>query len=214
MSRFLTEIVLKEDNPPDHSTLVKASDRFKMKFWRVLLRLLAQLHNTVYHAAMYATFFDREAASKHYCRQRNYRVQTLKTTVLVDTQTQAVPDVHCTTEKRHDTQIGWQLALRNAGEIVSLAADKGSDWQRLREKLRKEGVRPLINRREFRPVDCAHNTRIDGFLYNQRALSETVFSTIKRSTPGHAVRARACYLEFRETVLMCAVYNIKRAVKQ
>jgi IS5 family transposase len=213
MPQILAEIGLEEDDLPDHSTLVKAFDRFKMKVWRVLLRLSAQLHDTADHAAMDATFFDRETASKHYCRRTNYRVQTLKTTALVDTKTQAVLDVHCTTEKRHDTQLGWQLALRNAGEIASLAADKGYDWQRLREKLREEGVRPLIKHREFRPIDCAHNARIDGSLYGQRALSETVFSTIKR-TLGHAVRARAWYREFREIVLMCAVYNIKRAVKQ
>ena len=52
---------------------------------------------------------------------------------------------------------------------------------------------------------------IDGTLYGQRALSETVFSVIKR-TLGDAVRARSWYREFREIVLMCAVYNIKRAV--
>ncbi|WP_323192882.1 IS5 family transposase [Halostella sp. PRR32] len=213
MPHILAEIGLEEGDLPDHSTLVKAFDRFEMKVWRVLLRLSAQLHDTADHAAMDATFFDRETASKHYCRRTNYRVQTLKTTALVDTKTQAVLDVHCTTEKRHDTQIGWQLALRNAGEIASLAADKGYDWQRLREKLREEGVRPLIKHREFRPVDCAHNARIDESLYGQRALSETVFSTIKR-TLGHAVRARAWYREFREIVLMCTVYNIKRAVKQ
>ncbi|WP_254809727.1 IS5 family transposase [Natronosalvus amylolyticus] len=213
MPHILAEIGLEAGDLPHHSTLVKAFDRFEMEVWRVLLRLSAQLHETADHAAMGATFFDRETASKHYCRRTNYRVQTLKTTALVDTKTQAVLDVHCTTEKRHDTQIGWQLACRNAGGIVSLAADKGYDWQRLREKLREEDVRPLIKHREFRPVDCAHNARIDNSLYGQRALSETVFSTIKR-TLGHAVRAREWYREFREIVLMCAVYNIKRAVKQ
>ncbi|MFP9193714.1 IS5/IS1182 family transposase, partial [Natrialbaceae archaeon A-CW1-1] len=40
---------------------------------------------------------------------------------------------------------------------------------------------------------------------------ETVFSVIKR-TLGDAVRARFWYREFREIVLMCAVYNTKRAV--
>jgi len=150
----------------------------EMKIWRVLLRLSAQLHDTADHATMDATFFDRETASKHYCRRTNYRVQALKTTALGDTKTQAVLDVHCTTEKRHDTQIGWQLALRNAGEIASLGADKGYGWQRLREKLCEEGVRPLIKNREFRPVDSAHNARIDESLYGQRTLSETVFSTI------------------------------------
>ena len=84
---------------------------------------------------------------------------------------------------------------------------------KLREKLREEGVRPLIKHREFRPIDHAHNARIDGPRYRQRAICETVFSTIKR-TLGHVVRARAWYREFREIVLMCAVYHIKRAVKQ
>jgi len=211
MPQILAEIGLETDELPDHSTLVKAFDRLTMAVWRVLLRLSAQEHEPSGDAAIDSTYFDRENASKHYCRRTNYRVQTLKTTALVDTDSQAVLDVHCTTEKRHDTQIGWQVALRNAGDLHSLAADKGYDWQELREKLREEGVRPLIKHREFRPIDHAHNARIDAADYGQRALSETVFSTIKR-TLGHAVRARAWYREFREIVLMCSVYNIKRAV--
>jgi IS5 family transposase len=211
MPHILAEIGLKPDELPDHSTLVKWFDRITMAVWRVLLRLSAQEHEPSGHAAIDSTYFDRENASKHYCRRTNYRVQTLKTTALVDTDSQAILDVHCTTEKRHDTQIGWQVALRNAGDLHSLAADKGYDWQELREKLREEGVRPLIKHREFRPIDHAHNARIDSADYGQRALSETVFSSIKR-TLGHAVRARAWYREFREIVLMCSVYNIKRAV--
>jgi len=81
-------------------------------------------------------------------------------------------------------------------------------WMDLRDKLREEGVRPLIKHREFRPIDHAHNARIDGPRYRQRAMCETVFSTIKR-TLGDAVRARTWYGEFRELVLMCAVHNIK-----
>ncbi|GGC56952.1 hypothetical protein GCM10007209_18450 [Haloferax sulfurifontis] len=94
-----------------------------MKIWRVLLRLSAQLHDPSGHAAIDATFFDRENASKHYCRHTNYRVQTLKATALVDTETQGILD--CTTEKTHDTQLGWQVACRNADDLHSLAADKG-----------------------------------------------------------------------------------------
>jgi len=122
-------------------------------------------------------------------------------------------DVHCTTEKRHDTQLGWQVARRNADDLASLAADKGYDWMDLREKLREDGVRPLIKHREFRPIDHAHNARIDGPRYRQRAMCETVFSTIKR-TLGDAVRARTWYGEFRELVLMCVVHNTKRSLKQ
>jgi len=211
MPQILGEIGLDAADLPDHSTLVKWFDRIKTALWRVLLRLSAQLHEPSGHAAIDATFFDRENASKHYCRRTNYRVQTLKATALVDTESQAILDVHCTTEKRHDTQLGWQVARRNAGDLASLAADKGYDWMELREKLREESVRPLIKHREFRPIDHAHNARIDGPRYRQRAMCETVFSTIKR-TLGDAVRARTWYGEFRELVLMCTVHNIKQSL--
>jgi len=213
MPHILAEIGLEEGDLPHHSTLVKAFDRFKMKLWRVLLRLSSELHDLSGHAAVDATFFDRENASKHYCRRTNYRVQTLKATALVDTESQAVLDVHCTTEKTHDTQLGWQVACRNADDLHSLAADKGYDWMDLREKLREEGVRPLIKHRIFRPIDHAHNARVDGPRYRQRSMCETVFSSIKR-THGDAVRARTWYREFRELVVKCIVHNIKRAVKQ
>ncbi|RKS83220.1 IS5 family transposase [Haloarcula quadrata] len=211
MPQILGEIGLDAADLPDHSTLVKWFDRIKTALWRVLLRLSAQEHEPSGHAAIDATFFDRENASKHYCCRTNYRVQTLKATALVDTESQAILDVHCTTEKRHDTQLGWQVARRNAGDLASLAADKGYDWMDLREKLREEGVRPLIKHREFRPIDHAHNARIDGPRYRQRAMCETVFSTIKR-TLGDAVRARTWYGEFRELVLMCVVHNIKETL--
>ncbi|ELZ01572.1 putative transposase [Natrialba aegyptia DSM 13077] len=153
MPQIFADIGLNTADIPDHSTLVKEFDRNKIQVWRVLLRLSVQVHEPSGHTAMDATFFDRENASKHYCRRTNYRIQTLKTTALVDTETQAVLDVHCTSKKRHDTHLGWQLALRNAGELHSLAADKGYDWQQLRERLREKGIRPLIKHREFRPID-------------------------------------------------------------
>jgi IS5 family transposase len=213
MPQILGEIGLEEGDLPDHSTLVKAFDRFQMKVWRVLLRLSSELHDLSGHAAIDATFFDRENASKHYCRRTNYRVQTLKATALVDTQSQAILDVHCTTEKRHDTQLGWQVACRNAGDLTSLAADKGYDWMDLREKLREEDVRPLIKHRIFQPIDHAHNARVDGPRYRQRSMCETVFSSIKRSY-GDAVRARTWFREFRELVVKCVVHNIKRALNR
>lgn len=179
MPQILGEIGLEAGELPDYSTLVKAFERIKTALWRVLLRLSAQLPDPSGHTAIDATFFDRETASKHYCRRTNYRVQTLKMTALVDTETQAVLDVQCTTGKTHDTQLGWQVARRNAGDLTSLAADKGHDRMESRENLREEGVRPLIKDREFRPIDHAHNARIDGPRYRQRSTCETVFSSIK-----------------------------------
>ena len=111
----------------------------------------------------------------------------------------------------HDTHLGWQVAHRNAGHLASLAADKGHDWMNLREKLREDGVRPLINRLEFRPIDHAHDARICGPRYRQRSTHETVFSTTKR-TLGDAMRARTRHGAFRELVSMCADHDIKRAV--
>jgi hypothetical protein len=144
-----------EADLPDHSTLVKTFDRLETALWRVLLRLSSELHDPSGHGVIDATFFDRETASKHYCRRTNYRVQTLKTTALVDTETHAILDVHCSTDKPHNTQLGWQVARRNTGDFASLAANKGYDWMKLREKLREEGVRPLIKHRILWPIDHA-----------------------------------------------------------
>ncbi len=59
MPHILAEISLEEGDLPDHSTLIKAFDRFQMKVWRVLLQLSAQLHGLSGDATIDATFFDR-----------------------------------------------------------------------------------------------------------------------------------------------------------
>lgn len=41
--------------------------------------------------------------------------------MLVDTATQAIRDVHCTTTKRHDTQLGCTGRPPHAGDLYSLA---------------------------------------------------------------------------------------------
>ncbi len=66
MPQILAEIGLQKADPPDHLTLVKVFNRIKTAVWRVMLRLSAQLHELSGHAAIDATFFDRENASKHY----------------------------------------------------------------------------------------------------------------------------------------------------
>ena len=53
---------------------------------------------------------------------------------------------------------------------------------------------------------------MDGDRYHQRSMSETVFSSIKR-TLGAAVRARNWWLEFREMLLKATVYNLRRSVR-
>ena len=127
---------------------------------------------------------------------------------------QVVLDVHRSTNREgSDADLAEQITRRNAGNLRSLAADKGYDKQSLCEALRELGVRPLIEHRIFTPYDHAHDSRIDEQRYNQRSMTETVHSAVKRSL-GVAVRARSWFREFREIALMCVVYNIERAVKQ
>jgi len=214
MPQIIGEIGLETADLPHPSTLCKAFDRIEMSVCRVLLRQSAQLHDPSKHAAIDATFYERSAASRHYCQRISYRVQKLKVTKLVDTDSQAILDVHCsTTREGSDADLAEQIARRNAGDLRSLAADKGYDKQSLRKALRELGIRPLIKHRIFAPYDHAHNARIDKQRYNQRSMTETVNSAVKRSL-GFAVRARSWFREFREIALMCVVYNIKRAVKQ
>ncbi|UWG48117.1 Transposase, IS5 family [Halanaeroarchaeum sp. HSR-CO] len=49
-------------------------------------------------------------------------------------------------------------------------------------------------------------------MYNQRAMTKIVNSSIKRSILD-SVSARACYRQFREIILAASVHNVKRAVK-
>jgi IS5 family transposase len=109
-------------------------------------------------------------------------------------------------------RIGPKVALRNAGDLRSLAADKGYDDMSFRESLRAAGVRPLIKHRVFAPYDHAHNARIDDERYHQRSMTETVNSSLKRSH-GSAVRARDWFRQFREIALIAGVHNLEQAIE-
>jgi IS5 family transposase len=144
MTQILDVIGLESDDLHP-STLNKWLDRIEMAVWRVLLRHSAQLHDPSPHVAVDATFYERSPASKHYCDRTNYRVQTIEATKLVDTDTQAILDIHCTTTREgSDADMCAQLARRYPGESQSLAADKVYDSQPLRETLRELGIRPLV----------------------------------------------------------------------
>ena len=127
-------------------------------------------------------------------------MQTLKVTKLVDAETQAVLDLHCsTTREGSDADLCEQIARRNAGDLRTLAADKGYDKNVLRERLRELAIRPLIKHRIMASYDHAHNARIDDDRYAQRSMNETVNSVVKRSHgepsergPGIASSVKLC----------------------
>jgi len=192
MDRIRATLVLERGEFPGPSALCKSFNRAPMHIWRELLQLSSELLDRSGHAAIDATYFDRWQASNHYLNRCNREVQTIQATFLVDTAQGAVIDVHCSAKWPNGTNVGPQVTLRNAGDLRSLAADKGYDDMSFREELRAEGVRPLIKHRIFAPYDYAHKARIEDNLYNQRSVCETVNSVIKRSY-GSAVRARIWY---------------------
>lgn len=59
----------------------------------------------------------------------------------------------------HDTRVGRQGFTRNPEQIQTITADEGYDWDELRTLLREANVRPVIEHREFYPLDVAHNAR-------------------------------------------------------
>ncbi|AHG02914.1 transposase ISH9 [Halobacterium sp. DL1] len=195
---------------PHYTVLRTWFARIPTKTWRAFLD--ASVEERTGHAAIDSTGFDRDQPSRHYANRTNYRVRALKVTALVDVETLYITDIHSTTSKKHDAKIGPQVARRNAGDLRSLAADRGYDAKAFRDELRENGIRPLIKHRIMNPLDHAHNARMDGDRYHQRSMSETVFSSIKR-TLGAAVRARSWWLEFREMLLKATVYNLRRSVR-
>ena len=196
------------DSIPAPSTLCKAFDRLEMAVWRVLLN--ASLSDLPLNgvAGIDASGFERAHASAHYTKRTNLTIQQLKTTLLVDTATNAVVDVHVTTTRKHDTQIAPQVVKRNAEFIEVLIGDKGYDDQNLRRLACDFGVRPLIKHREFTPLHEAWNARLDADLYHQRNMNETVNAAIKRKV-GAFVRSRVWWKQFREVVIKCIVHNIE-----
>ncbi|KKF40139.1 hypothetical protein FK85_23015 [Halorubrum saccharovorum] len=132
--------------------------------WRGFLPELVTICDPGSQGAIDATFFDRETASRHYQNRSDRHIRTLKTTALVDPDSCAILDIHCSAHWSHDTQTGRRVALPNTEKIESLASDKGYDDQSLRDALRSAGVWPLLRHRLFAAYDHAHNARLDSEL--------------------------------------------------
>ncbi|MFC7060185.1 IS5 family transposase [Halovenus salina] len=199
------------DSIPAPSTLCKAFDRLEMAVWRVLLRVSLVGLPLDGVTGIDASGFERAHASAHYTKRTNLTIQQLKTTLLVDTATNAVLDIHVTTTRKHDTQIAPQVVKRNAESITVLTGDKGYDDQKLRHLARDHDVRPLIKHREFSSLHKAWNARLDTDLYHQRNMNETVNAAIKQKF-GAFVRSRVWWKQFRELVIKCVVHNIEREI--
>ncbi|MFW5959372.1 MAG: IS5 family transposase [Natronomonas sp.] len=212
MPRIRRRLGLSLEKLPYFTTLGHAKERMYMPNWRRFLDLTSHLQDLGEVQAIDASGFDRIAASRKYANRTNYTFKAKKTTLLVDCSSGTILDVHCSTQKPHDTKVARQLLSRNFHRGETITADKGYDSDSLRRFLQAHGVEPVIKHREFTALDWAQNHLQDEDVYHQRAASETGFRVIKQRF-GDRLWARSWYGQFRELVFKCAVKNIEDQVK-
>lgn len=201
--------VLGIEKSPDYTSFSKWDGEFPMQELRRLLRASAEQAGLSGTASIDASGFQRDQASSHYRNRVGYSFNAMKTTLLVDTESLAIMDVHFTTKKAYDGHIGLQVFRRNAGDLQTLLADKMYSWADLREACRAALTRPVIKHCEQNSLKKAHNARIDDDVYNQWSMSETVFGMLKDD--GDELRSRSWHGQFRELTRKCIVHNLSQA---
>lgn len=145
------------------------------------------------------------------CKTKNLTIQHLKTTLLVDTATDAILGIHVTTARKHDTQIAPQVVKRNAASITVLTGDKGYDDHKIRRLGRDHDIRLLVKHREFTSLHKAWTARLNSDLYHRRNMNGTVNATIKQKF-GASVRSRLWWEQVRELVIKYIVHNLERSL--
>jgi len=85
-----------------------------MRELRSLLRTAAEQAGWSGVAAIDASGFQRDQTSYHYRNRAGFSFHKLKTTILVDTDSPAIRDVHYTTKRKWDGHVGLQVYRRNA----------------------------------------------------------------------------------------------------
>lgn len=212
MPKIAKTLKLTPETLPHFSTVCARKQEITMKRWRAMLDASVEMYELGDVQAIDATGVNRVQASQHYAKRTDYTFEAVKTTLLVDCETSTILDIHCSMKQPHDTQVGWQVLVRNLDELTTVAADKGYDWESLRTKLRAEGVTPLIPRRGPGLRGWARNLLIYDRAYNLRSNAESVFFGLRRRY-GETLWSRTWFGQFRELVMKSAVRNIERAIE-
>ena len=212
MPRVTNLLGLTIETLPHFSTVCARKQEIPMRRWRALLDQSVELYDLGAVQAIDATGIDRDQASQQYAKRTDYTFEAVKTSVLVDCETSAILDIHCSMKQPHDTQVGWQVLVRNLDALTTVAADKGYDWEILRTKLRAEGITPLIPKRDPGLRGWARNLLIEDHTYHLRSNAESVFFGLRRRY-GETLWSRTWFGQFRELVMKSAVRNIERALE-
>jgi len=197
------------DEAPHYSSFCRWEDEYRMLELRSLLRASAEQAGWSGVAAIDASGFQRDQTSYHYRNRAGFSFHKLKTTILVDTDSLAIRDVHYTTKRKWDGHVGLQVYRRNAEDLQAFLADANYSWSDLREECRAGATRPVIKHKEHNGLKKAHNARLDDDVYHQRTMSETAFSLLKDD--GEKLRSRSWHGQFRELTRKCIVHNLSQA---
>lgn len=212
MPAIVAKLGLSVNELPNFTTVCARKQDLKMPVWRMLLQLSAELFDTGEVQAIDSTSIAHRSSSHNYAKRVKGTFESVKTTILVDCSTRAILDIHCSMNLPHDTQIAWQVLKRNLSSVETVVADKGFDWDELRQMLRNEGIRPVIKHREFYSLGAAHNARIDDETYHQRSVAESIFFALRKRF-GSTLKPRTWFGQFRELVLKAAVRNIEQSLR-
>lgn len=193
------------DKTPHWTTL----DKIFLKLKNSVLAALLQVESSGF-ASIDATTFDRSHLSLRYQLTCKRHIEGIKTTFLID-HDQNIIDLHCTTRRRHDSQIVLPLTRKHRLRI--LCADRGYDDNKVRGTLRARGVRPIIPYREFKNKRKVYwNSLIDMKIYHKRSFCETVNSVIKRKY-SDTLYSKNWRSQFKELTLLAIVYNLDRKTR-
>lgn len=212
MPAIVAKLGLSVNELPDFTTVCTRKQDLEMPVWRMLLQLSTELFDVGEVQAIDSTSIAHRSSSHNYAKRVKGTFESVKTTILVDCSTRAILDVHCSMNLPHDTQIAWQILKRNLGNVETVVADKGFDWDEIRQMLRNEGIRPVIKHREFYSLDAAHNARIDDETYHQRSIVESIFFALRKRF-GSTLKTKTWFGQFRELVVKTAVRNIEQSFR-
>jgi IS5 family transposase len=101
--------------------------------------------------------------------------EAVKTMLLLNCETSAILDIHCSMKQPHDTQFDWQVLVQNLDDLTAVAANKGYNWKALRTRLHAGRITPLIPQRGPWFRGWARNLLIHDRAYNQRSNADSVF---------------------------------------
>ncbi len=199
------------DKTPHFTTLNKFFLRLQKKILIILITLTAGRSSGL--LSIDGTCVDRRHTSKHYVKRCKITLNPMKLTPLIDTQEQKIHGLHCTTTRKHDTQILLPIVKKTRQRIEQLCGDKGYDDKKIRAYLKKHGIRSLIPYREFKNKHRYWNSLFNEKDLHQRSKSETVNSSLKRKYRDY-LSSHDWWNQHKEAALLCAVYNIDRDVKK